>query len=570
MTDDTGALQAALLEASSAGKYNTLYLPAGIYVVRKTLELSGRVNVAMIGADPLTTVIKWAGPAGGTILRLNGVAYSKFDRLAFDGKGLADVAVEQSWDGIHPQFDTANEYADDIFTDVGFGLHGGHLGHGFAETTILRDRFIRNSRAGISLGNFNALDIWVRDCLFDHCATGVTNRFGAGNFKVYGCLFRYSADADLSMGNTGEFSIRGNTSVGSGRFFDAAYSRNPACIVISGNTVLDPVKAPAIFVGNQGPVLFMHNIIRTIPGTGGPAVVFSSDGIVADNAFTVAAPADPGKRGIVQDNRLLTPAEAARLAVPLPCLFQPAVIRKVFEVPLGAGAAAIQSLIGEAAKLVGKRPVIHFPLGAYNISFTLLIPEGSDMQLTGDGFGDRYASLLRWTGGPKGTLLRIAGGGKVVLKDLSLRGDTGTVNIETVAQVVFLRRFHQENGQTGILAEQGLVLAQDIALSGLKTAVRVTDKSSLFIFDGAESNNALSHEISGAASLSVQDCWYEGGVKSTWASLSGTGAFMAFWRPYRCPSEKAPRSCSMIFRGKRCWQPATFPAFWARRPGCLR
>jgi hypothetical protein len=528
VTDDTRALQTALLEASSGVKYNTLYLPAGIYVVTKTLELTGRVNVAMIGADPLTTVIKWAGPAGGTILRLNGVAYSRFDRLDFDGKGMAEVAVEQSWDGSHPQFDTANEYADDIFTDVGFGLHGGHLGHGFAETTVLRDRFVRNSKAGVSLGNFNALDIWVRDCLFDHCAIGVTNRFGAGNYKIYGCLFRCSADADLSMGNTGEFSVRGNTSVGSGQFFNAGYSRNPACIVISGNTVLDPVKAPAVFVGNQGPVIFMHNVIRSVPGTGGYAVVFSSDGIAADNAFTLADAVVPGKRGIAEDNRRLTPGQAARLAAALPCPFQPAVKRKVFEVPFAADAGVIQNLISEAAKLSGTRPVIHFPLGSYNISHTLLVPAGSDMQFTGDGFGDRYASLLRWTGGRIGTMLQIAGEGKVVLKDLSLRGDTGIINIETGAQVVFLRRFHQENGQTGILAQQGLVLGQDIALSGLKTAVMVMGKSCMFIEDGAESNNILSHEISGNASLSVQDCWYEGGVKSIWASLSGSGAFMAF------------------------------------------
>jgi hypothetical protein len=543
-TDDTRALQAALMEVAKGSKYNTMYLPAGVYLVSKTLLLDYQINISVIGADPVKTVIKWVGQPQGTMLRLNGVAYSKFDRITFDGNSLADVAVEQSWDGNHPFFDTGNEYADDIFTDVGFGIHGGHLGHGFAETTILRDRFIRNSKAGISLGNFNALDIWIRNCLFEGCAVGVTNSFGAGNFKVYQCLFCHSSQSDLSMGNTGEFSIRGNTSIGSARFFSAQYTRNPACILIEGNTIIDPLKNPVISVGNQGPVIFTHNVIRSPAGASGHVATFSSDCLCYGNTFTVDDPIDPGDRGVGYDNRVVTKAQLNGLAVPFPSSFEPKVNRKVFEIPVGADAALIQKIINQAAKLAGKRPVIHFPFSFYKISVTLIIPAGSDLQMVGDGFGDHHTSVLSWSGEPHGTLLRISGTCSATLKDITLKGDTGTTNLQITGadkagSLIFLQEFHQDYGQTGIFVDHfdhGTVFAQDIGLSGLKTAVKIVGGSQntasktlpgqTIIYDGAESNNLVSHEVTGGGKLTVQDSWYEGNVKSIYASLSGNSTFI--------------------------------------------
>jgi len=45
----------------------------------------------------------------------------------------------------------------------------------------VRARFIRNTTAGVALGNFNALDIWIWHSLFEDCAVGITNNPGAGN-----------------------------------------------------------------------------------------------------------------------------------------------------------------------------------------------------------------------------------------------------------------------------------------------------------------------------------------------------------------------------------------------------
>src|SRR6266568_8458214 len=93
----------------------------------------------------------------------------------------------------HPHFDTGNEYSDNTFLDVDYGIHGGFKGGGFAETTIRRSRFLRNAKAGVALGNFNALDIWIWYSLFEDCDTGVTNTPGAGNYHIYNSVFRFGA-----------------------------------------------------------------------------------------------------------------------------------------------------------------------------------------------------------------------------------------------------------------------------------------------------------------------------------------------------------------------------------------
>jgi hypothetical protein len=78
------------------------------------LTLTGQQYVNVIGADPATTTIIWAGISGGTMLYLNGNVWSRFDRLTFNGQGTAAVDVDQSWDGSTGYFDTGNEYADDV------------------------------------------------------------------------------------------------------------------------------------------------------------------------------------------------------------------------------------------------------------------------------------------------------------------------------------------------------------------------------------------------------------------------------------------------------------------------
>jgi hypothetical protein len=545
IADDTQALQAALDAAASSSSATTLFLPPGTYRITRTLALNYRINVSVIGADPATTAIRWAGPRHGTMLRLNGTAYSRFNRLTWDGAGTADIAVDQSWDGAHPHFDTANELADDVFTDTGFGIRGGALGHGFAETSILRDRFIRNSQAGVSLGNFNALDIWIRDCLFQDCATGVTNTLGAGNFKIYHCTFLGSTKCDISMGNTGEFSIRNNTSLRSAQFFNAGFTRNPASIILEGNIILDPLGAEAISVSNQGAVIFLRNTVRSSAEAAGPVARFSSNAFCLNNTFTLPAPIAAGDHSTVTGTQVVALAQLVGLAPAKQPGAQRNMGRKIFEVPPGATAAAIQAVIDRAAKLSGRRPIVHFPYANYQISATLVVPAGSDMQLTGDGFGDVRATMLSWTGTSGGPIIRFEGPSRATLRDLTLKGSNSATNLlitgaDAPGSRVFLEGFHQVGGGTGLHVnglDHTLVLAYDGGFSGLQTAVKVIGgpaaaaghpaEGRTVLYSGAMSGNVLSHQLSGGATLTVQDGWYEGGNASTYAELTGSGRFTA-------------------------------------------
>ena len=83
-TDDTAAIQAALNDLGSAT--TTLYFPAGTYLITKTLNLSNKIYVNIIGEDPSDTKIIWGGPssATSTMLYINGMAYSRIP-AAFPG-----------------------------------------------------------------------------------------------------------------------------------------------------------------------------------------------------------------------------------------------------------------------------------------------------------------------------------------------------------------------------------------------------------------------------------------------------------------------------------------------------
>src|SRR5262249_22619919 len=151
--DDSDAIQKALDELGTQGHSPVLFFPAGTYRITKTLHLSFSLHLTLVGEDPDRTTIMWDGPTGGTMLSVNGIAYSRFSRLTFDGSGKASIAVDQSWDNSRPHFDTGNEYSDDVFKGVEYGIRGGFKGHGFAETSIVRSRFLKNTRAGVALGN---------------------------------------------------------------------------------------------------------------------------------------------------------------------------------------------------------------------------------------------------------------------------------------------------------------------------------------------------------------------------------------------------------------------------------
>jgi hypothetical protein len=547
--DDTAPLQKALDDLGRDKQPKVLYLPAGTYRITSGLTVKSRMYVSIIGEDPARTTIKWDGAAGGVMLTLDGVAYSRFDRLSWDGGGKALVAIDQAWDGATPYFDTGNEYADDYFRDVGYGIRGGNLGHGAAESSVLRCHFLRNTAAGIIVKNFNALDWFVWYSTFESCNVGVTNSPGAGNFHVFNSLFRDSARADILIANTSYFSIRGNTSVGSKAFFvGLGVGRNGALTTIQGNAVLDARDPTPINIENFGPVLLLDNVISSRAEVAGEPVVRhvvtfrwdAPDTVSIGNTFTSANPVVSNGRLLTIDDRVVARG-SVNPGVPAPPDTLPNLHRRTFEVPAGADGAAIQQAIESAARQSGSRPVVHLPAGNYAVDRTLVIPAGSDVQLVGDGYG----SALVWAGKSVGPVLLLAGPSKATVRDLQVLGagaGDGVVvdNADQPGARVFAEQCYvASTRQVGLLVD-GLdytnVELHDFFHAGSKgVAVKVVGGRSAAkgtwlggrtnIFAGASSNNNLSYDVTDGGRLLARDIWYETNSLPRFISLSDAGTF---------------------------------------------
>jgi hypothetical protein len=154
--DDTQALQAALNELGIDKHSPVLYIPSGIYVISSTLTMKSRLRIAIIGADPLNTILLWKGKLGQKMFYLNGVSYGQFSRLTWDGNHLAATGVAHEWDAKIPYANSGTEHSDEIFKNMGTGLKSG--ANMDAEFSIRRCRFYACSSTGISLQGWNALD----------------------------------------------------------------------------------------------------------------------------------------------------------------------------------------------------------------------------------------------------------------------------------------------------------------------------------------------------------------------------------------------------------------------------
>lgn len=416
IADDTAAIQQALDAIRSHQQASVLYFPAGTYRLTRPLKTVRQAHtdnmVSLVGETPEKTVLLWDGPEGETMLQWD-AWYSKISRMTFDGRGRAGVCLFYG-----PSFSTYNETSDLIFRDAQNGLvFGGPQTAGQAENEVLRCRFLR-CETGIQAVNWNSMDIWVWYCWFEDCGRSIHNVMG--NWHAWHNVFIRSRVSDVSIANLMVFSVVNNVSVGSRCFLDFSSGHTwGSPTSITGNRIVDPTGDCAMVLDNAGPYLVVDNQFRIRPNTRAIRMTWADQTLVG-NAYTQDDAVEERGRFRRIAERVVSPDQISDALPELPSV-PPRKTRRIIEVPPNASAEDIQKAIDQAAQMVGERPVVHIPMGVYQIDRTLVIPPGADLQLVGDGASE-VATRLVWTGSPDGCLVHIAGPRQVSLQDLHLNG----------------------------------------------------------------------------------------------------------------------------------------------------
>jgi hypothetical protein len=524
--DDTAALQRGLDDLLHHEKACVLYLPAGTYRLTAPLKTVRKAHtdcqgVAVVGADPASTTLKWDGPAGGTMVHWD-AWYSKISRLSLDGGGAAGVGLEYG-----PAFSTYNETSDLWFRGVKTGLLFGEPNtQGQAENAVLRCRF-EGCEIGLQTVNWNSMDIWVWHCRFSDCGRGIHNVMG--NWHAWQNLFERSRICDLSTANLMVFSVVGNVSIGSKCFINFSSGHTwGAPTSITGNRVIDPTGDCAILLDNSGPYLVVDNQLRVGPATKGIRLTWG-DQVLCGNVYShEGAVIERGRFRRVAE-KVVAPDQIAADPPALPGP-PPLIKRLVFEIAPGAGAAQIQAALDQAAALAGQRPVVHLPMGNFAIDRTLTIAAGSDLQLVGDSAGET-GSRLNWRGPADQPLLKISGPSRATLRDLHLAAPTGhalrVTGVDQPGARIFADQLNTNapSGQGGedlaALRVRGLDHAQVLlrALQGSGNAGRWVEVvggpaaadggGSTVVCTGATGSAAGQYDVRGGARLVVRSVYHE-------------------------------------------------------------
>ncbi|HET8868895.1 MAG TPA: glycosyl hydrolase family 28-related protein [Aquabacterium sp.] len=547
VTDDAPALQRALNELGQSGKPSVLYLPAGTYKIGTTLRLTGNsfgtgfLGIGIIGESPSTTKIAWAGTSGGTMLIQDGGYNVRYSRITWDGKGSAGIGIAHWWNSAAgTMYDASSEDVDEVFQDMDVGIMAGRTGTNYgqmnSEGQVRRVTFLRNRIAGVDTGSWNAVNWWVWDSHFVDCARGVSNTYGlgdsgvingSGGFHVYRSLFERSTVADVDIINTGWFSMYHNVSVGSRRFFQGAQvGRNAAPTVIKGNRIVDTTDPAAIVSGNLGPLMLIDNQIRSNAGATTAAVVMNDiasgrDVVSVGNAYTVANPirtVDGTDRLVSIDDS--TVSRSSISATPLTLPSTPSwQSRRVFEVPVGANSAQIQSVINAAVASGATNAIVHLPPGTYRLTSTLVVPPRSRIQIAGDAL----TTVLNWQGTAGSTMIQLQSPSYATIRDLQMWGGTSTA--------ISMPAANQSGGRILIMGSStGPLQGSDLTLTQLQlqanpgvSSMQLSNVQSFVAMGTGGIGPVVSNRNTSAL---VADTWYEGTDTHLYRLASGTFTFV--------------------------------------------
>ncbi len=436
--DDTVALQKAL---SGVRDGTVLYFPTGTYRITAPLVLRNATGARWIGGlmvgSGRDTKLVWDGAKGGTMLLLNGMAYSRFVGFELDGGGKASMGFHyRATQGFQTEV-THRHLAFRGFTDAAVLEDHPIEGQALAETTFENCLFEDCGR-GVAFLQFNDYDFTFDGCEFRGC--GVAIDCNHGNFYVRNSHFEGSRVVDIRDGSEHCSSIRRSTSTGSHAFVLRSSSVAPLTIQ---DCRVDGWRDPEGAVLSSRPPLLLFDCEFTTPpkdarGVGLPPIRVHSDGqrlLVSGNQAHGAAALTQGARpmlmtipagqrkGVVRSANQSFLQQAARLP------------KRVFDARHDFGAhangvaddtSAVQKTIDAAAATSGDA-IAYLPTGRYLIRSTL--------RITGKGFfvgGSGWSTQLIWKGAEGGVIAEVRDAQDVVLEDLMIGAhDAGAMNNST-------------------------------------------------------------------------------------------------------------------------------------------
>jgi len=416
IADDTAALQAAL---DNPANPKSIYLPPGTYRLTQTLVFTGPSIGNLIVGHGRDTKLVWDGAEGGIMFRSNGIAYSRYEGISWDGAGKASVGFDHASDC---RFETEIRHEHEAFRRFKeFGLRVGNQQKIASAEILYRNCLFEDCGTALGFLTFNDYDNTVDRCEFRRCGVGIKDN--KANFYARNCHFDHSRVCDIIIGSEHGSSVRRCTSVGSRRFIEVPFTIAP--LTIQDCQVQDWTEPGPAVVLSGSPVLMFDCAFAkqdmTVPpvSIGGGQKLFISCNTPADEAKLVTAPASatvyvipPGKRQ--PQLKSATQTFLTDQAVTPGRLFD---ARQDFGAK-GDGktddTAALQATI-DAAREAGQGAVAYLPLGRYVISKTLRVT-GRNYTVGGAGF----LCALLWRGAPDEPMMTVEGVRDVTLARLSL------------------------------------------------------------------------------------------------------------------------------------------------------
>jgi hypothetical protein len=424
--DDTAAIQAAL-DCKGDGK--TVYLPPGTYRIMKTLVFQGPRHGCLVVGHGRQTRLVWDGPQGGRMFWSNGVAYSRYVGLSWDGRNKAAVGFDHASE---KRFETEVRHEHEAFRNfTGFGIRVGNQQKIASAEILYRNCLFENCGTALAFLTFNDYDNTIDGCEFRDCGTGVLDN--KGNFYARNCHFAGSRQADFIVGSEHGSSIRRCTSVGSRRFIEergtiapltvqdchvATWTDPEGAVYLNGSPVLMFDCSFTQPPSDQAPVRLANPAQKLMVSNNRPAAVES---LVKTTPAAKLYVIPPGRLGGV-----IASAERRFLhdSAPVP--------GRVLEAVRDFGAkadgksddtAAIQAAI-DAARQASHGAIAYLPTGRYVVSKTLSVT-GRDYTVGGSG----YRCGLVWRGEVGRPIIEVSGVQNVTLANLAVGNhDFGPMN----------------------------------------------------------------------------------------------------------------------------------------------